>query len=76
MKAELQAARTAKRERKIKRNKRKEDICRFETVLLTVKPFFSCINNGGSGGGLWSAGAVEEKRICWGGIVCGAIGNN
>ena len=40
MKAEFRAARTAKWERKIKRNKRKEDICRFETVLLTVKPFF------------------------------------
>ena len=32
--------RMPKRGRKIKRNKRKDDICRFGTVLLAVKPFF------------------------------------
>ena len=64
MKAEFRAARTAKRERKIKRNKRKDDICRFETVLLTVKPFFCVKITARVVAGLWLVGRREEKRIC------------
>ena len=61
MKAEFRAARTAKRKRKIKRNKRKDDICRFETVLLTVKPFFLCKNHGASCGRA-TVGRAERRK--------------